>query len=138
MITIVKTAIINSNQQVLLIKRSPTDAARPGEWDFPGGGVDEGEDIIQAAARETLEEAGIAVDPKSFKLVYAGTKFSEQHQESQNRLFFVCRVDNPKVTLSGEHSSYEWTEIQEALTMWPHPFWSVGLRYAVEHNLLLN
>ncbi len=34
----------------------------PGAWQFPQGGIDEGEDIWAAAQRELYEEVGIAAD----------------------------------------------------------------------------
>ncbi|KAJ3114710.1 hypothetical protein HDU96_001759 [Phlyctochytrium bullatum] len=55
----------------LVVVRRPTDGkflmvdevARQGWW-LPGGGVDVGEDLVKAAERETLEEAGVAINVK--------------------------------------------------------------------------
>ena len=35
-------------------------------WDFFGGGVEEGEDVVLAAKRELLEELGIDANPEDF------------------------------------------------------------------------
>lgn len=47
--------IVRMDDRFLLVEE------RDGEWYFPAGRVDAGESISQAAVRETLEEAGIAV-----------------------------------------------------------------------------
>lgn len=52
----VSTAIFQDNQ-ILLIKRSDFPA-----WGLPGGAVDDGESIAQAAIRETHEETGLDVE----------------------------------------------------------------------------
>ncbi|MGV9271310.1 NUDIX domain-containing protein [Kitasatospora sp. NPDC003701] len=39
-------------------------------WTVPGGKVDEGERLDQAAARELLEESGLTVDPAELRLVH--------------------------------------------------------------------
>jgi len=48
-----------SRGRVLLIRRGA--APNRGRWSFPGGGVDPGETVEEAARREALEETGLAV-----------------------------------------------------------------------------
>lgn len=51
--------IIEERGRVLLLRRA-VEPAR-GRWTFPGGYVDRGEPVPEAAAREAFEEAGVEV-----------------------------------------------------------------------------
>jgi ADP-ribose pyrophosphatase YjhB (NUDIX family) len=46
--------IVNDAGAILLIRRTDNS-----NWALPGGAVDLGESVAQAAVRETLEESGI-------------------------------------------------------------------------------
>lgn len=49
--------------ELLLTERAHDMRSHPGQVSFPGGSLDEGEDVVQAALREAEEEVG--VDPAS-------------------------------------------------------------------------
>lgn len=55
------TPSIGDDVSFLLVERSPTTRHHPGQFAFPGGGIDPGEDAMQAAIRECHEESGINV-----------------------------------------------------------------------------
>jgi ADP-ribose pyrophosphatase YjhB (NUDIX family) len=50
----VNVAVENDAGEVLLIRRSDND-----NWALPGGAIDIGESLVQAAVRETKEETGV-------------------------------------------------------------------------------
>lgn len=58
---IVSSAIIQKNQQVLIAQR-PTDGLLGGLWEFPGGKVEIGEDLVAALQREICEELGVDIN----------------------------------------------------------------------------
>ncbi len=58
---LVVAAVIARGEDVLVTRRKE-DAARGGQWEFPGGKVEPGEREPEALAREILEELGCAVD----------------------------------------------------------------------------
>lgn len=53
----------------VLIARRNAEAIRGGLWEYPGGKVMPGESSAEAAARELLEETGLAVDASSGTVV---------------------------------------------------------------------
>ena len=54
--------LTNASGQILLFRFTPEDG-RPPFWCTPGGAVDPGECYEAAAARELIEETGLALDP---------------------------------------------------------------------------
>lgn len=54
--------VFNQDKKILLCERADTER---GQWQFPQGGIDAGETVLEAAVRELFEETGI----KSVQLV---------------------------------------------------------------------
>ncbi len=134
---ITKVIVQNPKGEILLLRRSASDQRRPGEWDFPGGGVDEGESFIDAAVRETREEAGLAV--AELVPIFMKTEYYKPRSESLNRILWFAKVDQQaadNVQLSFEHDLAKWVTTDQALIEFPHPFYGVGLRYGLDHGLI--
>ena len=51
---------INGQKEVLIAKRNQHQH-QGGKWEFPGGKVEQGEDVTDALAREMLEECNVQV-----------------------------------------------------------------------------
>lgn len=64
----VNVFIYNDNEEILLLERVGTQAFM-GELCVPGGGVELGEDILQAARREVQEEVGLKVETRDLELM---------------------------------------------------------------------
>ena len=52
--------VIRANQVLLVRRANPPDAGR---WGFPGGKIDHGETLFEAATRELAEETGVSAEP---------------------------------------------------------------------------
>lgn len=53
--------VVRRGDQVLLAQRSK--GGYIGRWGFPGGHVERGETVIEAAMRELVEETGVVAEP---------------------------------------------------------------------------
>lgn len=62
----VQVAVFDTDGKLLLVRQGYTP-----HWVFPGGGVDRGERLADAAVRELREEAGVSGVPLRFFGVYA-------------------------------------------------------------------
>lgn len=98
--------VTNSEGQVLLIK-SP----RYGDWEFPGGQVEEGETIPHALEREVFEETGIVVQVKSLVGIYSNTR-----KPSIVIMDFICEYVSGEPKPSEESTQVEWVDRAEALS----------------------
>jgi bis(5'-nucleosidyl)-tetraphosphatase len=113
MITSAGFIVFNPNTKRFLLIRSAK-----GHWDFPKGHVEKGENILEAALRETKEEAGITPTPVSDFLERIEYEVWEEGKRQKKQVyFFLGTVENENVKLSFEHSEYRWVDYQEALLL---------------------
>jgi len=64
---IVGAIIFNEKGEVLMMQEAKSSCA--GQWYLPAGKMEPGEDIVEAAAREVLEETGLEFQPTTLLLV---------------------------------------------------------------------
>jgi 8-oxo-dGTP pyrophosphatase MutT (NUDIX family) len=90
-----RVLLVDARGRVLLVRG--TDPGRPGSryWFTTGGGAREHETLAEAAARELLEECGLAVDPADLAPVLDDvTEFPyEGVWYRQEQTLFLLRVD---------------------------------------------
>ncbi len=90
---IVSALIFSKDGKILMGKKDPKKGGvYPDAWHIPGGGIDEGETIEQALAREVLEEVGINISPyplKRVELIGSGT--SEKTLDTGEKV--ICEME---------------------------------------------
>jgi 8-oxo-dGTP pyrophosphatase MutT (NUDIX family) len=80
-----RAVVLDGDDRVLLIRaRDPFQPAKGEWWELPGGGMELGEDSARAAAREVLEETGLAavdmgpcVWRHDARFTFAGLRFDQ-------------------------------------------------------------
>lgn len=81
-------AVIVQDDQILLVNATPDRG--DGKWCAPGGGVERGEDIKAALAREVFEETGLRVTP--LDILAVSEFFDDEKDFHQIDLFFAARI----------------------------------------------
>jgi ADP-ribose pyrophosphatase YjhB (NUDIX family) len=79
-------AIINAAGQILLIRRGDNNM-----WAMPGGATAVGETPAEAAAREALEESGVACQPVALVGVYDSRLCGTPARHHLYQFVFLCR-----------------------------------------------
>ena len=127
----VNVVVVNEAGDVLMIRRSDND-----NWAVPGGAIDLGESMVQAAVRETREETGIECEITGLIGIYTDPKHvilytsnGEARQEFSILLTGVPAGGQP--TPSSESSEVRWVPRDELLGY--HLDRSMRLR--IEHYL---
>lgn len=95
---------MDSAHRVLLLHGFDPSAPAELFWFTIGGGIDPGEGTAQAAARELLEETGLAVDPADLgdPVWHRIAEFSFDHRRyRQEEDYFLLRVQSFDVSLAG-------------------------------------
>jgi ADP-ribose pyrophosphatase YjhB (NUDIX family) len=113
--------VVNDASEILLIRRTDND-----NWALPGGAMDLGESLPDAAIRETLEETGVRVDLTGLVGIYTDprhvilyTSNGEVRQEFS--VVFTARPVGGEPTPSDESSEVHWVapDAIDSLTMDP-------------------
>lgn len=82
-------------------------------YELPGGGVDEGETIIEGAIREVKEETGLTVS--KVITTFEGFNYSTNRKPSVRQVNFLVEVESGEVVLSPEeHDDYIWVDTSNA------------------------
>jgi len=106
--------IFNAQGELLLLKSHKW----PGKHVVPGGHVELGEQLVQAAVREAKEETGLDVYDLEFinhqEFIYDPAFWKQRHF-----IFFdfAARTDSAEVILNEEAQDYQWVEPHDALEL---------------------
>lgn len=131
---VAKVIVVNDQGEMLALRRSQSDVRRPGQWDFPGGHVDDGEDMTEAAHREALEEAGL--DLPDLSLVFAMSEMTPDHGGG-TWLVFVAHVSGEvEIKVSHEHDAHRWVTPAAFLAEATYDRQIKMVRYVTDNQLL--
>jgi 8-oxo-dGTP pyrophosphatase MutT (NUDIX family) len=132
--SVTKVVVVNDAHEVLLLRRSKTAPRRALQWDFPGGLVDDGEELAAAASRELTEEAALDIAPADLKLIWANTDIVDDM--SVTWLMFIAKAPHSDITLSYEHDKFCWLPIEDAITEIQYPLQKTVLRHIQTNQLM--
>ncbi len=112
--------VVDEHDHVLFIGRSAT-AERPAGWLLPGGGIDPGETMAEAAVRELFEETGLRVAPENLvgpvaRQLYRGMRGG--HPWAQENHFFFTRAERFEPRVCGGDAyerdlEFQWIAVDD-------------------------
>ncbi|GAA1506335.1 NUDIX domain-containing protein [Sphaerisporangium rubeum] len=110
----VNVVVTNRSGDILLIRRSDND-----NWAVPGGAIDLGESIPQAAIRETREETGIDCEITGIVGTYSDPKHvilytSNGEARQEFSIVLTAKAVSGEPTPSDESREVRWVSRDEA------------------------
>lgn len=106
--------IFNPAGELLLLKSHKW----PGKYVVPGGHVEVGERIEEAAVREAKEETGLDIYDLKF-ILFQQFIHDPSFWKHKHFIFFdfACRTDSLEVKLNDEAEEYVWVRLEAALEL---------------------
>lgn len=106
------SAVVIDSGRLLVIRRTDN-----GLWSLPGGGMEPGETVSAAVAREVREETGYEVRPSRLVGVFSDPGHVIAYDDGEVRqafsLCFDCELVDGSAQASSESSAVEWTPLDE-------------------------
>jgi mutator protein MutT len=106
-------ALIEKDNQFLVLKRSPEKDVGANLWEFITGRLEEEEDPAIGVLREVEEEVKLEVEvimPVNTSFFYRGSK-----EFPMIFIVYWCRFLKGEVQLSWEHTEHKWITLDEAI-----------------------
>jgi ADP-ribose pyrophosphatase YjhB (NUDIX family) len=109
----VNVVVINDTGEILMIRRTDND-----NWAVPGGAIDLGESVAQAAVRETREESGIECEITGIVGIYSDPKHvllytSNGEVRQEFSIVLTARPLSGQPIPSSETSEVRWVPVSE-------------------------
>ena len=109
----VNVVVVNDAGDILMIRRTDND-----NWAVPGGAIDLGESVAQAAVRETREESGIECEITGIIGIYSDPKHvilytSNGEARQEFSIVLTARPLSGQPTPSSESSEVRWVPVSE-------------------------
>ncbi|MDG5471231.1 NUDIX hydrolase [Jeotgalibacillus sp. ET6] len=117
------TIVLNDQQEILLIK-----GPRRG-WEMPGGQVEEGESLKDAAIRETKEESGVDIEVLKFCGIFQNV------DRSVCNTLFLAKAIGGSLTTTPESLEVGFYPIEEALEMVTFKNFRQRIEYSLNADL---
>jgi 8-oxo-dGTP pyrophosphatase MutT (NUDIX family) len=115
----VKALIEDEQGRVLLLKAPAWEKGNiEAHWDIPGGRIQEGGDVADTLEREIKEETGInRLESSKFITAVISNHQIKFEDQMLGLVLMIYEVKVPRggdVTLSHEHTAFEWVSKKEA------------------------
>ena len=99
--------VLDEQNHLLLMRRFDNKS-----WGFPGGAVEPGEFVENAARRETFEETNLEVGEISFFGVFSGPELFYKYPNGDEvyniLIIYLSRDWRGEVKLNDEHTEWHW------------------------------
>lgn len=110
----VNVVVVNDANDILMIRRTDND-----NWAIPGGAIDLGESIAQAAARETKEETGIDCEITGIVGTYSDPRHvihytSDDEVRQEFSIVLLGRANGGELQTSDESREVCWVPAEKA------------------------
>jgi ADP-ribose pyrophosphatase YjhB (NUDIX family) len=107
----VNVVVTNDAGEILLIRRSDND-----NWALPGGGIEIGESLTQAAIREVKEETGIDCQITGLVGIYTDPKHiilytSNNEARQEFSIVLTATAVSGELTISDESQEVVWASV---------------------------
>jgi 8-oxo-dGTP pyrophosphatase MutT (NUDIX family) len=104
--------VLDVEDRLLMMKRSDI-----GRWGIPGGAMELGEAVENAARREALEETGLEIGEMSLFGVFSGPELYYKYPDGDEvynvSIVYISHDWRGEIELNAEHSEWKWFRASE-------------------------